>query len=107
MARSPASQAVRRRRRRLARVITDSQPHGREALVESAMALAGEHELDPLPFRIATLARKVVNASYGVVASDLVEQGPGGGHDFRCQLTSTGVWAGWTARERPNGGGNL
>lgn len=43
-----------------------SQPH-LEALVESAMALAGEHELDVLLARIAALARTVVGAAYAAI----------------------------------------
>lgn len=54
--------------------MTDSpQPRQLDALVESAMALAGEHELDLLLARIATLARKVVGASYGAIG--VVRQG--------------------------------
>ena len=44
-----------------------SQPQHLEALVESAMALAGEHELDVLLARIATLARTVVGAAYAAI----------------------------------------
>ncbi|HEU5001620.1 MAG TPA: GAF domain-containing sensor histidine kinase [Actinomycetota bacterium] len=54
--------------------MADSQgPRRLDALVESAMALAGEHELDLLLARIATLARKVVGASYGAIG--VVRQG--------------------------------
>src|SRR5579872_1004598 len=67
-------QPHRKRRRRLGRAMTDSSPPRHlDALVESAMALAGEHELDLLLARIATLARKVVGASYGAIG--VVRQG--------------------------------
>ncbi|HEU5002015.1 MAG TPA: GAF domain-containing sensor histidine kinase [Actinomycetota bacterium] len=49
------------------------EPQHLEALVESAMALAGEHELDVLLARIATLARTVVGASYAAIG--VVRQG--------------------------------
>ncbi|HWD07784.1 MAG TPA: GAF domain-containing sensor histidine kinase [Actinomycetota bacterium] len=52
---------------------SSQSPRQLDALVESAMALAGEHELDLLLARMATLARQVVGASYGAIG--LVRQG--------------------------------